>query len=365
MNKNIRNILTLCLCAAIVFVLFVWCILKPADAVSKSERRPLAQMPKISAQAISKGTFMTDFEKYAVDQFPLREKFRTLKAFSVFKAFLQKDNNDLYVKDGFIAKAEYPLDKSAVERAAEKFNLINKKYLDQSNKVYISLIPDKNYFLAEKSGHLSYDYPLLLETLRSKTKDMTYIDIFDLLEIEDYYKTDTHWRQEKIVPVAKRLAEKMGTEIDTDFKTLKVDAPFYGVYYGQCSLPVPAEEMYYLKNSAIESSKVFDSETDSFISVYNEDAKNGNDLYEFFLSGSKSLLKVENPNAKTDKELILFRDSFGSSIAPLLIDGYKTITLIDIRYISSNVLSRWVDFEGKDVLFLYSTTVLNNSITFK
>ena len=35
------------------------------------------------------------------------------------------------------------------------------------------------------------------------------------------------------------------------------------------------------------------------------------DMYEIFLGGSKSLISIENPNAKTDRELVMFRDSFG------------------------------------------------------
>ena len=91
----------------------------------------------------------------------------------------------------------------------------------------------------------------------------------------------------------------------------------------------------------------------------------GNDPYEIYLSGPVSLMKIENPNAQTGKELVVFRDSFGSSLIPLLAEGYQTITLVDIRYIQSEFLSNFVDFTNKDVLFLYSTVVLNNSETLK
>ena len=56
---------------------------------------------------------------------------------------------------------------------------------------------------------------------------------------------------------------------------------------------------------------------------------------------------------------------FGSSLAPLLLGGYSKITLIDIRYIHLDYLKQYVDFTECDVLFLYSTLVLNNSDTFK
>jgi len=77
------------------------------------------------------------------------------------------------------------------------------------------------------------------------------------------------------------------------------------------------------------------------------------------------LLRIENPNAKTDRELILFRDSFGSALAPLLLQDYKTVTLVDIRYISSQLLGNFLTFQKQDVLFAYSTLILNNSTTLK
>ena len=61
----------------------------------------------------------------------------------------------------------------------------------------------------------------------------------------------------------------------------------------------------------------------------------------------------------------MFRDSFGSSIAPFFIDGYSQITLVDTRYISPSLLGDYVDFTDCDVLFLYSTLVLNKSQSLK
>ena len=89
----------------------------------------------------------------------------------------------------------------------------------------------------------------------------------------------------------------------------------------------------------------------------------GKDPYELFLSGALPLVTVENPNAENDRELVLFRDSFGSSIAPLLAEGYAKITLVDTRYLRADQLDKFIDFHGQDVLFLYSTLLLNSSST--
>ena len=84
-----------------------------------------------------------------------------------------------------------------------------------------------------------------------------------------------------------------------------------------------------------------------------------------FLSGSLALVTITNPGASSDKELVLFRDSFGSSIAPLFVVAYKKITLIDIRYIHPDFLEQYMTFKDQDVLFLYSTLSLNHGEIFK
>ena len=84
-----------------------------------------------------------------------------------------------------------------------------------------------------------------------------------------------------------------------------------------------------------------------------------------FLSGSVSLLRIENPQNTSGRRLVIFRDSFGSSIAPLLSEGYAKITLVDIRYLPVERIGNYIDFKDQDVLFLYSTSVLNHSETLK
>ena len=57
---------------------------------------------------------------------------------------------------------------------------------------------------------------------------------------------------------------------------------------------------------------------------------------------------------------------FGSSIAPLLLEGYEEITLVDLRYITAAYLPQLIEMEAyEDVLFLYSENVLRNSGSLK
>ena len=339
--------------------------LRSPEEISLQERRPLAQMPELRAENLQNGRFMEDFESYALDQFPLRNSFRQLKALTHYYVLGQLDNNGIYLTQGQAAKLEYPLNEASVNRAIQLFTQIKNKYLTDS-QIFISVVPDKGYYLAEENGYLAMDYEKMF-AIASGMEGAVYVDLTDTLSGEDYYRTDTHWRQEKLLPAAQRLCNALNIPalMQDDYTVTEAPAPFYGVYYGQAALPMEPDALYTLQNDLLDQCRVYNYETNATGGIYDAAKLAGSDLYEVFLSGSVSLLRIDNPNAQTERELIIFRDSFGSAIAPLLVQGYKSVTLVDIRYLSSAMLDRFIDFHGQDVLFLYSTLVLNNSETLK
>ena len=367
MIKNKANIAGVCAVGAVWLTLSLWSAFKPADAMSISERRQLAAFPEVTAESLLSGKFMTDFETYSLDQFPMRDEFRTLKAITSFYLFGKKDNNDIYIADGYAAKIEYPMNKDSVTNAAGKFTYIYDKYLkDSASNVYLSIVPDKGYFLADKYGYPSMDYSEMVQIMKDNMTYAEYIDIFPELSINSYYKTDTHWRQEKIVPVARKISEAMGAAPLGDYTTVKTDVPFYGVYYGQSALPLDSESIYYVENPTLTGCTVTNVETGKVYTGTNDFEKlNGKDPYEMYLSGACAVMYIDNPNAATDKELVVFRDSFGSSLIPLLTEGYSRITILDTRYIIPDLLGNFAEFENADVLFLYSTSILNQSSTLR
>ena len=69
---NMNRILTVVVPGLIFISLTLASWLLPSRDFSDSERRKLAQRPALSLEVISDGSFMTGFEKYTLDQFPLR-----------------------------------------------------------------------------------------------------------------------------------------------------------------------------------------------------------------------------------------------------------------------------------------------------
>lgn len=347
--------------------LFAW--FHPAQDFSASERRKLEQMPPVSAQNIVSGKFMSSFETYTLDQFPLRDTFRQMKALFSYDVLRQGDNNGIYLAGGYAAKLEYPLNEASVRKAMGKFNDLHDMYLrDSDGHIFFAVVPDKSYYLARENGYPAMDYDALFTSVREQTPWATPIDLTGSLSAEDYYRTDTHWRQEKILPAAQAICSAMEIPLlqEADYTREAIEVPFYGVYYGQAALPMASETLYVLRNEMLDGCTVTNLEkNETYRGVYDRNKLTSRDLYDVFLSGAVSVLTVENPAAETDRELIVFRDSFGSSMIPLLLQGYRTVTILDTRYVAPNMLSNLVDFHGQDVLFLYSTLVINSSAALK
>lgn len=367
MNK-IKNIIMTLFFAVLVFSLSATCFLKSSEELSQSERRPLAQMPELNAESVFNGEFTESFEEYTADQFPKRDTFRAIKAFFSTKILGKWDNNGLYTANGHISKIDEAENEYMMDYAATLFKkIIDTNIVGKNANVYFSIVPDKNCFLAPEKGYPSLDYNGFVERMKQKTSFMEYIDILPLLSADDYYTTDTHWKQESIMDVAQTFAQAMGTDVTSEYTVNTQNSEFYGVYAGQYALPFKPDILNYLTNETINNCKVtyYDTGLPVTGEMYNMKKAQGKDPYEMFLSGSAPVVTIENPFAETDKELVMFRDSFGSSLAPLMAEGYKKITVVDIRYIQSGFVGNFVDFENCDVLFIYSTALLNNSLALK
>ena len=355
MKKTISLILVLALWTGLTA--FAW--FGPAAEFSDAERRPLEQFPVISGKDLLSGQFMKDFADYAVDQFPLRDGFRTLNAYLTYYLLGQTDNNGIYLHDGYAAKMEYPLNESSIGNAVARFTELYDMYLTDS-EIRFALVPDKSFYLAEEAGALAMDYDALYERMAEALPWAELIDLREYLTIEDYYRTDTHWRQERLLPAAQAIAQKLGVTVP-EFREMAIDRPFYGVYYGQAALPMEPDEMFYLTNPVLEKCTVKCHDNGAVTKVLDKTKLGSKDLYDVFLSGGAAVLEISNPAGQKGRELIVFRDSFGSSMAPLLVPGYSKITLVDLRYLSSTILGNFVTGEGQDVLFLLSPGILNSA----
>ena len=360
-KNSLRSKLTAAVFAAIIGFFFILSFILSPPAFLRSERRVPVKLPSFSAKTVLSGEFTDKFESYAADKIPFREELRTLRAAAVLFVFMQSDKDGLYRTSEGVGKFEL-LDSASAEQVADKIKKIADDLPDLN--IYYAFIPDKSIYYGENRfpGFDSAAAERLM-TGRPGMDRFTFIPLTDVLNAGCFYKTDLHWDQTKISGVSDAFGAAMGFEVDLSGYTKEYAGEFFGVYTGQLALPTESDSLYYL-SSPFLTAEYLNEKTlkPESASVYFAEGFTGNDPYDIFLRGPQPLVVLENKNVFTGRELYIFRDSFSSCLAPILASAYAKVTLIDLRYLDAHMLDRFVDFKaGSDVLFLYSSQILNNS----
>ncbi|MBR3996821.1 MAG: hypothetical protein IKI93_00585 [Clostridia bacterium] len=329
-------------------------VILPDQAISRTERRSLAQFPSVGLSSVTDGVFMQNMEKYLPDQFPFREGFRSVKSL-IERLSGRLDVNDIYDTDGYLASLEFGYSEDAVIRTADKLKRLREIFSACPSAV-ICPIPPKNFYLHD-GIHPVPDFHGLERLLAETLTDYGFCGISDTLTQESYYRTDSHWRQEMLDDTAAKICASLGVGYVTEVYTEYRIGEFYGVWAGQSALPVDPDVLVYRVSPSVESASVTAVGSDMNW-VYTPE-KIDLDPYDVFLGGAVPVVEIVNENGTGD--LIVVRDSFGASLIPLLIPSFHRITAVDLRYISSEYLFRYVKQDDASLLILLSAGILNNS----
>lgn len=360
MNDKIKDIVVTLVFVFTIISLFLINVIKKDTDISIAERRELATMPELTTKSLFDGTYFKKFDSYVTDQFIKRDTFRKIKI--DIELSTKGEYNNLYMYDDYIVEEIFPLNTNSINNLTNKISYIKNTYLNNNSNIYYTIIPDKNYFV--NKGNLKLDYNKLQDMMKNNLTNLNYINIFDKLTLNNYYKTDTHWKQEDLFNVANTIANQMNFDI-TNNNVENTITTFKGSYAGRLSVTKDIDTIKTISNPSIDNSSVYNYETKKYTKIYDYDKIKSLDKYDIYLSGASSIIDIVNPTSNSNKELIVFRDSYGSSLVPLLIDGYRKITVIDIRYVSSRILNNYIKFDNQDVIFMYSILTINNSFSMR
>lgn len=345
MNDKIKDIVVTIIFLFTIISLFLINVIKKDTDISIAERRKLATMPELTTKSLFDGTYFKKFDSYVTDQFVERDAFRKIKI--DIELSTKGEYNNLYLYDDYIIEEIFPLNSNSINNLTSKINYIKDTYLNDNSNIYYTIIPDKNYFV--NKGNLKLDYNKLQDMMKSNLTNLNYINIFDKLTLDNYYKTDTHWKQEDLFDVANTIANQMNFDI-TNNNVVNTVTTFKGSYAGRLSVTKDIDTIKTISNPSTLNSSVYNYETKKYTQIYDYDKIKSLDKYDIYLSGASSIIDIVNPTSNSNRELIVFRDSYGSSLVPLLIEGYKKITVVDIRYVSSRILNNYIKFNDQDVL---------------
>jgi len=269
---------------------------------------------------------------------------------------------DLLNYNGYYYKPIKEVDERSVERYSEKMLAMYDMYLNDGMNIYYTIVPTKSLYTNNPDA--GEYYGSIAEILNKNINIAEYIEISDTLQLKNYYKTDDHWKQETLEETVKRLGDKMGFTIDfTKFTENKYEE-FIGMYNSDIDNLTP-ETLIYLTSEYTENAAAEYFQYPDMTDIYNVEKLTSETMYDIYLSGVSPIITITNELADSDRELIIFRDSFASSLAPLLLEAYSKITLIDSRFIMMDLISDYVEFSNQDILFMHCDLIVNNSLLLK
>ncbi len=339
---------------------------------SENENRYLAGFPEYNFESYKNEEFMEGFDDWISDRFFGREDWIVMKNTSN-KLLGKTENNGVFVNNGMMMQKWDGYDEAVYQKNLDAIN----GFLERHGEIptYFMLVPNAQEIYKENVPKFAEigDQKEFIEKFYGSLKNITgTIDVYSVLAANKdsyiYYRTDHHWTSYGAYLAYIAAGKELGYEgINLDkFSVEHASNSFKGTLYSRTldsSVKLDTMDYYTLT----------DNEPEVMVSVFDEyDSKTGNitfkeydsmyfreyldtkDKYSSFLGQNSPIVTVENENAKSDKSLLIIKDSYAHSIVPFLTKEYKKVTMLDLRYIRTDfqTMARLEDYDG--LLFLYN-----------
>ena len=307
----------------------------PDQEISNAENRALKMLPSFSADKLMSGNYTSELGEYISDQFPARDTFVALKAYSELLLGKRENNGVIYGKNNtLIAKTQWG------DKLKENLNSV-KEFENAINiPVYMGILPSTMDVYSEnlpKTYSTNYSDKLWQHFFtESQNLDLKAINLHSpLCKHSYYYRTDHHYTSYGAYMVYTLLGDTIGYKSKTtDFFNTEI------VSNNFCGTSMRMSGFYLAPKDDITLFR-YDGDTDytvtadgKQIGLYDFSRLETADQYAVFLGGNHARVDITS-NEKKPKMLII-RDSFADALAPFLAIHYD-LTLIDLRYYNDSV----------------------------
>jgi len=323
----------------------------------------LAQVPKFSIDRLFEGRFIKKYEKYKSDQFVFRDLWINLKS-TMDEVSGKKENNGVYLSDDnyLIENFKEPND----DYINQNINAINKfSKIHKNIKSYVMVAPNAISIVKDKLPKFA---PVLnqrdyIKNFKSKlSSDIKFIDTFDILNNHKneylYYRTDHHWTTLGAYYSYLEACKIMNLKANTkdNYSIERVANDFYGTLSSKSGFDVDKPDsidVYIPKSSDDEVIANYVKEKKKEGTLYDSDSLKKKDKYTVFLEGNHPIVKI-NTTSKSDKKLLLIKDSYANSFVQFLTTHYSEIVMVDPRYYYDDIESLIKNEGTTDILYLYN-----------
>jgi len=377
----------------VIFGFAIWGLLLPDKEKSEQENRFLQQVPQASSQysgtliqrikdnklfdRVLSGDYMEDMTDYLADQFPMRDMFVGIKAFSEIALGKTENNDVVLASDGWLVDREDYASVDNVLTNTAAINLFNAYAKENGIPLTFAVAGKTEDVMLER---LPAFYPVsrreeLWSTLKAGAVDLDYVDLRSMVfENKDesaqlYYRTDHHWTTLGAYEAYAALGEQMGyiPYPLSHFTVETVSDSFYGTIWSSSGMKwVEPDTMEYFRypGDMEYTTEIVDAGV-TYSGFYDRAFVEQKDKYSSFLSGNNSVVKVRAPEGTEDREkLLILKDSFAHSAVPFLALHYD-IDMLDLRYYNKSTVASYVSDNGIDrVLVLCGIESLTDAPTF-
>lgn len=327
---------------------------------SESENRSLAGFPELTVDSAMDGSFLQGLGDYVADQFPGRDMWMSLNLW-MNKTLGQKEANGVYLgTDGYLI--QIPGEPNAVqhERNLDAINDFAARHEDLN--IVMSVAPNAVTIYSDKLPEFApvRNQAADLAHIKGRLNGTTFVDVTDILKAyrddQLYYRTDHHWTSLAAYCAFQAIAPHL--EIDPPALANYTVYTVSNTFEGTLSSKSGSHEVYdkveiYVPRTEIEYYVTYPGDQTGICSMYDRSALDKKDHYTVFFGGNYSRVDITT-TANTERNLLVFKDSYANCMLQFLYPYFDHITMIDPRYYYDNVENVISSESITDVLYLYN-----------
>lgn len=353
------NILTVVLFALALLLVPLLFLLLPYRGFSDTERRYLADPPKLSEQKVSDWSFDDQTETFLADHLPMRDVLVSINAYMTLYTGRQVSADVYCDSEGYLVEAPVDFDENEVEK---RLSRIAKLGETTGLLPRLLIVPSTGYV---RSGTLPKTLAALyrdgevLEQIQ-KAQGVSLVPIAERFRKEGtawFYRTDHHWTADGAFSGYEAYMRTAGHEpLKRDAFEHREIAGYSGSTRSRSALLLhPTDTLTVEEPKNCELSVTFSDKEGTYTRLLFEEHLSKYDWYPVFLDGNHPVTVIENKSAGPDAPVLLIvKDSFGNTLAPYLVPSYRTIVMVDPRYTKQSVSALIAEYGAEELLFCYS-----------
>lgn len=358
-KEHIINISVFSLFLSAMLLLYVFL---PKTDFSQLEKRYLQEFPEITVEKISDGSFGSEIEAYMADHMPARDLFVGLNSY--YEQFVgQGHTSDIYLtKEDALVEAPVKINMASLEKNMKAINNFGKKL---HTTVDFMIIPSAGWASRDNISGPANEYTDAEDIEKIYSMCSTDINTINVCNTFDspllYYKTDHHWNSLGAYTGYKMYAEAINKPYrEKDEFNIEKTPEFYGSTYSRAALWLTPPEELELWKCSENITVTNEADTKGHQGLFYRERLNETDKYTVFLDGNHSLVKIHNPDAKTNETILVIRDSYSNCLGGFLCETYENVLLVDLRYYKKSISDLCKEENPDNILICYS---LHNFLT--